>query len=83
MSKKVKIELNRSGVRELLRSGEMASICEGYAKQALASLGEGYEVSTHTGANRVNAEVAAVTYKARLENSKSNTILRAIGGVRS
>lgn len=77
---KFKFELNRSGVRELLRSGEMMAICASYANGAAAQLGSGYEVTTRTGKNRVNAEVAAVTYKARKENLEKNSILKAIGG---
>ena len=68
---KVKFELNRAGVKELLQSSEMMAICKEYADNAVASLGEGYEVSTHTGKTRVNASVTAVTYKARKENSET------------
>lgn len=77
---KVKFELNRAGVKELLQSSEMMAICKEYADNAVASLGEGYEVSTHTGKTRVNASVTAVTYKARKENSETNSILKAVGG---
>lgn len=74
----VRIELNSPGVRELLRSEEMMAICREHADKALSNLGEGYEVTTHTGRNRVNAEVAAVSYEAKLDNSRNNTILKAI-----
>ncbi len=74
----VRIELNSQGVRELLRSEEMMAICKEHADKALSNLGEGYEVTTHTGRNRVNAEVAAVSYEAKLDNSRNNTILKAI-----
>ena len=74
----IKIELNRAGVRDLLRSPEMMAICEEHANRALSNLGPGYEVSTFTGRNRVNAEIAAVTYEARKENMEHNTILKAL-----
>jgi len=77
---KTKFELNRSGVRELLRSPEMMAVCQGYADRALSSLGDGYEVSTMTGRNRVNAEVRAETYAAKKDNLKNNSILKALGG---
>lgn len=80
MAKQIKFELNRAGVRELLRSREAMAVCSRYANSARGRLGEGYEVSTHTGQNRVNAEVAAVTYQARKENLQNNTILKALGG---
>lgn len=76
----VKFVLNREGVRELLRSKEMMAICEEYANNALGRLGGGYEVTTHVGRNRVNAEVAAVTYEAKKENSENNSILKSIRG---
>lgn len=76
----VKFELNRKGVRELLRSSEMMAVCKSYADNARSSLGEGYEVTTKVGKNRVNAEVAAVSYEARAENSENNTILKALRG---
>lgn len=80
MSNRVKFQLNPEGVRQLLTSPEMMAICKEYADRAANSLGAGYEASTHTGPKRVNAEVAAVTYKARKDNSENNTILKAIRG---
>lgn len=77
---KVKFELNREGVKELLRSKEMMDVCREYANNALGKLGDGYEVTTHTGSNRVNAQVAAVTYAAKKENLSDNTIIKAVFG---
>lgn len=77
---KVKFELNREGVRDLLRSKEMMDVCQKYANNALGKLGDGYEVTTHTGTNRVNAQVAAVTYAAKKENLSDNTIIKAVFG---
>ena len=80
MAETFKFELNREGVRELLRSKEMLDICSEYANSALGRLGSGYEVTTHTGTNRVNAQVAAETYSAKKENLNDNTILKAVFG---
>lgn len=77
----VKIELNREGVKELLQSQAMMNICQSYANKAVAQLGDGYEVTTLVGKTRVNAEVAAVSYAAKVENSQTNSILKALGGV--
>ena len=74
----VKVTLNRQGVRQLLRSDEMLTICKDYAYAAQSRLGEGYEVSYMKGKNRVNAEVAAVSPEAIRENRKKNTILKAV-----
>ena len=56
----------------------MMDICTEYANNALGKLGDGYEVSTHTGANRVNAQIAAESFAARRENLNSNTIIKAV-----
>lgn len=77
---KVDFKLNREGVRQLLKSHEMQSICLEYANSALGRLGPGYEVSTHSGRNRVNAEVKAETFAARRDNLKNNSILKAVRG---
>ena len=77
---KVKFELNKQGVRDLMKSSEMAEICTGYANSALGRLGAGYSVSTYTGANRFNAEVFTETYQAKRDNLKNNSILKAVFG---
>lgn len=75
---KIRIELNRQGVRELLRSSEMAAVCRGHADQIAARAGSGYEVTTHTGKNRVNASVHVATEEAYRDNMKNNTLLKAV-----
>lgn len=74
----VRIELNSDGVRDLLRSPEMLAICEEQAQKAVARLGDGYEVNSYTGSGRVNASVVAVTEEAIRENSRENTVLKAV-----
>ena len=73
----VKFKLNRAGVRELLRSSEMTNVCCGYAEDIRNRCGEGYEVSTYTGTNRVNTSVMAATTEARIDNARNNTLLKA------
>ena len=75
-----RFELNSKGVRELLQSQEMMGICKQYASKAQSKLGEGYEVTTHTGKTRVNAQIKAETYKARKDNAENNSILKALRG---
>lgn len=77
---KVTVKLNSSGVKEMLKSSEMLKICEEYANNALGRLGSGYKVTTMVGKNRVNAEISAATYKAKKDNAKNNTILKALKG---
>ena len=77
---KVRFELNKAGVRELLRSQEMMTVCKEYAERIRSRAGAGYEVSTYVGTNRVNASVYADTYEARRDNYENNTLLKARGG---
>lgn len=77
---KVKFKLNRQGVRDLMKSHEMAEICTGYAHDALGRLGAGYSVSTDLGKNRFIAEVYAETYQAKRDNLNNNSILKAVHG---
>jgi hypothetical protein len=80
MAGKLKVVLNESGVRELLRSEEMKSICADHASKILERCGSGYAMDTYTGANRVNAMIYAETYQAKASNRKHNTIIKAVKG---
>lgn len=79
MSRRI-FELDKKGVREILRSDEMKQAMKSVADEAVGRLGEGYEADTHTGKTRVNASVYAVTPEARRENLSENTILKAVFG---
>lgn len=75
---KFRIELNAEGVRELLRSSEMMAVCREHAERIAERAGTGYEVTTYTGENRVNASVHAATEEAYRDNLKNNTLLKAV-----
>lgn len=75
---KFKFELNRSAVRDLMKSEEMQTILKDKADTALNSLGEGYKSDTYVGKNRANAMVYADSYQAKSDNLKNNTILKAV-----
>lgn len=81
---KVKFELNRAGVRELMQSSEARNVCMEYATQILNRCpgGLGYEISSMVGSTRANASVFAATPEARRDNYENNTLLKARGGVR-
>lgn len=76
---KVRIELNSEGVRNLLKSAEIAEICRTHAQEIAGRAGSGYEVTTYTGKTRVNASVHAATDEAYRDNLKNNTLLKAVG----
>ena len=74
----VQIELNAAGVRELLQSPEMEAVCLQYAQAIAGRAGDGYTVDSRVGRNRVNARVTASSEKARKDNLKNNTLLKAM-----
>ena len=75
---KVRIELNRDGVRALLKSQEMEAGLLGLAEGIRDRCGEGYEADTKQMETRVIASVYTDTEAARRDNSENNTILRAL-----
>lgn len=82
-----RFELNRSGVRDMLRSEEMQNILGGLAEDVLnnaqsQSGQNGYVKTVYVGKNRANASVHAETLLAKRENSKNNTLLKALGSAR-
>lgn len=74
-----KLKLNKGGVRELLKSRELSDECKRYASNTLSRAGDGYEMETRTYANRNGYAVVATTSKARKDNAKNNTLLKAVG----
>lgn len=75
---KSRFVLNRAGVRSLLKSEEMASICSKYAKDIATRAGEGYTSDVYVGKNRINAGVSTDSIKAMRSNARHNTLLKAM-----
>ena len=75
----VRVQLNSAGVQALLKSPEVQKMCEGLAKQALQTLGDGYTSDTRMGGRRVRVEIRADTPHAYYSNRKHNHILKAVG----
>lgn len=73
-----KLVLNSDGIRAMLTSPEMMSVCRSYAEDINATMGDGYEVSEYTGANRVNVSVHAVSEAAKQDNLDNNSLLKAV-----
>ena len=76
---KVKIELNSSGIRQLLRSEEMGQMLKQQAEQVRARSGSGYSTDLYQASSRVIAGVFAETAEAAKQNSRENTLLKALG----
>lgn len=76
---KVKIELNSSGIRQLLRSEEMGQMLKQQAEQVRARCGSGYSTDLYQASSRVIAGLFAETAEAAKQNSRENTLLKALG----
>lgn len=78
MSKLLRFELNKSGVRELLRCEAMQNILKEYAEQKAGEAGEGYSAEVHTGQNRAYANVFPEAREAYFDNLENNTLEKVI-----
>lgn len=76
---KIKIVLNRKGVRELLKSQPIADACKEQAEAVEGKAGEGYEVRKRNYPERTGYIVVAETDEAKQDNLKNNTLLKALG----
>ena len=75
---RAKIVLNRSGIREMLRSVEVKNAIKEQADQIADRCGEGYEAGSTIGRQRALAHVRAATPEAVRDNYDNNTILKAV-----
>lgn len=82
MNSKYRFELNSKGVKELMQGNEMQTALAEYAKMVQNRAGEGYTVSKYVGKTRANASIHAESKKAKRDNLKNNTLLKALGSVK-
>lgn len=74
----VKFVLNRSGVRDLLKSDGIYQVCAQHAEMTRASAGPGYEVGQRNYPERTGAAVYPATADAYYDNLRHNTLLKAL-----
>ncbi|HEK9999293.1 TPA: hypothetical protein TUM56_000236 [Streptococcus equi subsp. zooepidemicus] len=74
----LKFKLNTAGVAELIKSEEMQQVLTAKATAIKERCGDGYEQDIYIGKTRANAMVSAKTIKAKKDNSKNNTLLKAV-----
>lgn len=65
----VRIELDSAGIQELLKSTEIASVCESEARKMTQASGIQYTADVYTGRTRVNARAIRRTADERNDNS--------------
>lgn len=78
MAKQFHIELNEAGVRELLKSPEIAAACMAEGQRMAGKAGNGYSADARTGRNRAVIRVKAETQAAIRDNMKNNTLLKVM-----
>lgn len=82
MATKVRIELNHSGIRELLSSAPIGAECEKAAQGIADRAGDGFEVlpmrELDFGGGRVGYAVHAATYEAKLAESEDKALSKAV-----
>ena len=66
----LKVKLNSSGVREMLKSAEMQSLLAERAQAVVNRLGDGYAADPYVGKNRANVSIHPETAKAFRETYK-------------
>lgn len=76
----IKVQLNRQGVREYLRSDAVRQAMKTRAESIAQKAGEGYVAEDATGKVRARAQVSTATYAARRTESKHGNLRKAIGG---
>jgi hypothetical protein len=80
MSKDITFKLNLSGLNALMKSGEMQGILNEEAARIRSSAGDGYETESAHPINFIAiASVRAASAKARRDNRKNKTLLKASG----
>ena len=78
---KLRVELNRAGVRALMRSPEMQAVLKSRADTVKDRCGDGYE--SYVAQTRAVAVVETVSKKAYDDNSANNTLLKAVSESRT
>lgn len=77
-SPKVKVKLNSSAVRALLRSPEVADDLRRRAERIADTAGLGYETDVTIGKNRARAAVFTDTFQAMHDEAVNHSLLRAL-----
>ena len=78
---KVKVVLNYAGFNELRKSPEMQAVLDRYANNVFNSLPDyGYAKKVSVHKKRAVAYIYADKVRAKVDNSRNNSLLKALGG---
>lgn len=73
-----RFKLNYKGVGELLKNKDFQNAIGSFGKDIASRCGSGYKSDVYVGRYRVNSMVWASSSRARRDNIKNNTILKAV-----
>lgn len=76
---RVCIRLNAKGIREVLHSQELEGALKGKSSEIQGRCGNGYVSDTYNAGSRLIASVSTKSCRAKKDNLKNNTILKAAG----
>lgn len=74
----MRFELNSDGVVDLLKSTEMQELLTTKGNAIQERCGSGYVAETKVGTKRARSQIVAKSIKAKKDNSKNNTLLKAM-----
>lgn len=80
MSKNFKFELDRAGVRELMKDPGIVGECETLTAAAYARLGDGYVMEPRNYPERSGYAIYPESREAEKDNLDNNSLLKAVGG---
>lgn len=75
---KVKVEINKKGIIELLKSEDLEKILMQYGNRISNRAGKGYQANIVHSSDRSKVFVKAKTKKAKQDNFENNTLLKAL-----
>lgn len=75
-----RFELNRAGVRELLKSAGVKKVIDQKAHEVYRRLPPGYGMASGETEQRVKATVGTRGRRSEKDNSENNSLLKALGG---
>lgn len=82
MADVTRIQWRMKGFKEIRTSPEMEAVLQDVINDMLAELGEGYEGDVQTGSRRSRGGVVTASEAAARENSRDNTLLRALANAK-
>lgn len=77
---RVRYKHRRESHGELLNSSAVGALVSRKAGEVAARAGRGYTASTRMGKTRYRAIVYPDTWRAKIDNARHNTLVKALGG---